>query len=210
MHNIGLLLSQGIRVGLRMNFDVGNYREFKDLLNDVLNRFGRNENLNVSAFPVIGEYPDAEGKIQHGSDEWLTDKRYELGALSEAYGLRHQQTELPSLNLQTCIAYRDNHIVIRPDGGISRCAVLFDDADLIGNIQEGITRQDIVKSWKAVADYDFCKKCILFPNCLRLVKCRNKNYCVKIDDLVHQYESKIIQEYEQYLRQHERGLNDGN
>lgn len=210
MHNIGLLLNQGIRVGLRMNFDVGNYHEFKDLLDDVLNRFGRDENLNVSAFPVIGEYPDTEGKIQHGSDEWLTDKRYELGALSETYGLRHQKTELPSLNLQTCIAYHDNHVVVRPDGGISRCAELFDDADLIGNIQEGISRLDIVKSWKAVADYDFCKKCILFPTCLRLVNCRNKSYCVKIDDLVHQFESKMIQEYEQYLRQNERSLNDGN
>lgn len=204
MHNIGLLLSQGIRVGLRMNFDVGNFLEFEDLLNDVLSRFGRDDNLNVSAFPVIGEYPNSDGKIQHGSDEWLAEKRSELGTLSNAYGMRHSKTELPFMNLQACAAYRDNHVVIRPDGGISRCAELFDDADLIGNIREGIFQHDLANSWKKVADYDFCKRCVLFPNCMRLVNCRNKSYCVKIDESVHQFENQMCQEYREYLRQNER------
>ena len=198
MDNIGLLLEVHIRVGLRMNYDLENYHEFEDLLKDVLGRFGTDENLNVSAFPIIGDFPSSDGKIHHGSDEWLAEKKVELNNLSSCYGLRHSKTMLPSLNLQTCMAYNESSIVIRPDGGLSRCAELFDDKDLIGDLQRGITRLDVVDSWKQIADYDFCQGCVLFPNCFRLVNCRNKSYCIKIDDLVNQYIEKMKKEYKSF------------
>ena len=103
------------------------------------------------------------------------------------------------MNLQTCMAYKESSIVIRPDGGLSRCAELFDDKDLIGDLQRGITQLDVVDSWKQIADYDFCQGCVLFPNCFRLVNCRNKSYCIKVDDLVNQYTEKMKEEYKGFV-----------
>ena len=72
---------------------------------------------------------------------------------------------------------------------------LLDDIDLIGDVQNGINRSEAVLSWKKIADYDFCQKCSLFPNCLRLVNCRNKSYCVKVDDLMKQCQICMVEEY---------------
>jgi hypothetical protein len=73
LRNIGLLLDQGISVSLRMNFDIGNYQDFKDILEEARKRFQGNKLLMVYAFPIKGEYPNKNGQILHGNEAWFDE-----------------------------------------------------------------------------------------------------------------------------------------
>lgn len=179
MRNIGWLLDQGIAVGLRMNFDLGNYQEFSSIVDEVENRFGHNELLYVSAHPVIGEYEDHDGNVMHADDDWFSTKVVELNRLSRDKGLRQSKSGLPFLNGDACSASHGTSITIRPDGGISRCAELFGNDDLVGTIHSDIIYYDRDCSWKLVADYNMCVECVFYPFCVRLINCPNKTYCHK-------------------------------
>lgn len=179
MRNIGLLLDQEIGVGLRMNFDLGNYQEFEDVVNDALKRFGKNKFLSVGAHPVIGEYPDCNGEIHHGDDDWFMDAVVEMDDITEKNGVGPPLPRLPFLNGDSCSASTGYSLTIRPDGGISRCAELFGDDQLVGTIKDGITNKTHDDTWRKTADYEMCQQCVLYPHCLRVANCPNKTYCHK-------------------------------
>ena len=187
MRNIGLLLDNGIAVGLRMNFDLGNYREFKDVVDDAVRRFGRNKLLSVAAHPVIGEYRDHDGQLLHADDDWFMEKCVELNTVPAKEGISPPLPRLPFLNGDSCSASTGFSLTIRPDGGISRCAELFDDKDLIGTVRDGVINKKLDASWKQFADYDMCINCVLYPHCLRIANCPNKTYCHKKSIYIEHY-----------------------
>ncbi len=191
MRNVGILLKHGIAVGLRMNFDLGNYKEFSALADEVLHRFGTNPKLALSAHPVIGEYKESDGKVHHGSDDWFSDMNVELSNLSRELGLKNTKKELPSFNLDACGACSDASVTITPDGRIVKCPEQFGADQTIGDVRKGIVNKDLVESWKMVADYPVCIDCPLFPNCVKLVNCSNKGYCHKLKDYLAQCQLTI-------------------
>ena len=195
MHNVELLLSAGIYVGLRMNFDLGNYHEFPDLIDEVIRRFGQNKRLSVSAFPVSGEHEDSTGQILHGSDEWFVNERMELNLMARKEGLQRNKSDIPSLNFTSCGAFRDEFIVVTPEGSLVKCPEQFGEDQIIGTVSTGITNHDLVHCWKKIAELSICKDCVLFPSCFRLENCSNKTYCHKSSDSLNQYFEAIKKTY---------------
>ena len=195
MRNVGLLLKRGIIVSLRMNFDLGNYQEFIDLATEVKERFGRNKLLLLSAHPVIGEYRDPDGRILHADDEWFSEKIVELNSYASENNMGFVPQSLPFLNADTCSAFYSHSITIRPDGGLSRCSELFEDKDISGSLEQGIIYRERDRSWKEIADYSFCKDCVLFPHCVRLVNCPNKTYCHKLRSHLDNYDKVMKNTY---------------
>ena len=194
MHNIGVLLENGITVGLRMNFDVGNYTEFEDLIEEAKRRFGDSDKLIISAHPVIGEYRDWNGNLAHGSDAWFSDKLAELSNYARNQGVCKRLIRLPYLNCEICSACNDATITIRPDGGLVRCPEKFENDQVIGTVRTGIVDQELVDSWKEIADFPQCHGCVLFPNCIRLENCSNTTYCHKWKDYLLQCE-ELVKKY---------------
>ena len=179
MRNIGMLIENGIRVGLRMNFDLGNYKDFYKLVDEVIERFGNNPLLRVGVHPVIGDHRNKNGELLHGTDEWFTKMLVELNSLLFSKGLKENRMELPYLNYEACSAYSDSTVTITPEGNIVRCPEKFGNDQITGNLQTGVTNHELVKSWKEIADFPMCVDCALHPNCLRLVNCSNTTYCHK-------------------------------
>ena len=56
------------------------------LLEEVRERFQSVEYLQVAAYPVIGEYPDKDQQICHGSDEWFQAKQIKPNIYAEVAG----------------------------------------------------------------------------------------------------------------------------
>ena len=187
LENVSCLLDQGIEVGLRMNFDVGNYREFDGLLQDLAKRFQANPLLQVHVHPVIGEYPEDNGAVLHGSDSWFDEKVAELNEKAREAGFLARSHELPSLRYKGCQANSDSSVTIIPDGSLVRCPEQFGEDQITGTIREGITRPEVVESWKQFVDYGKCDDCILFPYCLRLLNCSAKERCNFLKDSLLQY-----------------------
>ena len=199
MRNIRLLLEKEIHVDLRMNFDIGNYKDFERLLKYATTYYKEYKGLKVYAYPVIGDYPDKTGKILHGSDEWRRKTSIELNDRARSAGMYQQKDELPHLKYIGCSADQDNSVTINPQGMLVECPEQFDECQSIGNLEEGIVNKELVNQWKMIADHERCRECVFFPRCVRLMNCSAKDNCY--------FEDRNKQFYEAVRRRfHERSI----
>ncbi len=188
LSSINRLLDSGITVKLRMNFDLGNYREFADILQDLKEYFDDNPHLQISVHPIIGDFPESGENERHGSEAWFEDKICELNEMARNKGLLKRQVMLPSLKFTGCQANQDTAATITPDGYLVRCPEQFGEDQITGNIWDGITNTTIIHAWKERIDYPKCKQCVLFPYCEKPALCSAKDRCCYSKELI-----KIIQ-----------------
>ncbi len=196
LRNVGLLLDQGIRVNLRMNFDIGNHQDFYDLLDEAKARYGRNQLLRVYAFPVKGEYPDKTGEVHHGSlEEWGVGKLVELNDAACAAGLFHRGVPLPSLHFINCSAGHPACMVISPEGNLARCTSIFEREDqIIGTVTSGIKADKPFILGRRLADPAKCTGCALFPGCVLIEGCPGGTDCFMEEDR-RKYETAVKDAY---------------
>ena len=208
LKNIGLLLDQKVIVSLRMNFDLGNYKDFYELLTEAYRRYRGNKYLQVYAFPVLGIHPNRNGLTLHGDDKWFDDKLVELNDAARANGLFYRSEELPSLFYTKCLAGDPSFMVISADGNLARCSRVFFDADqVIGNVRDGIIDHDIYRSWSKFADPERCVGCVFFPKCVLMENCPGLGRCF-FSDTYRQHELDIIKVFINWKIkcQYERGV----
>ena len=198
MDNIGYMLDAGIAVGLRMNFDLSNRREFKDLVSDALDRFHGNSLLHVYAYPVIGEYMNTDGVVLHGDDAWIAESQVELNDFSRMKGAYNSKRPLPSLRYSSCAAGRSDAVTITPKGLLVRCPEHFDDAQATGSVKEGLEENEVFKSWRTLSDFPRCRSCSFFPDCARLLNCSAKDHCYH-SDRNRMYELEAMRQYEAWV-----------
>ncbi len=179
LRNVGLLLDAGVRVNLRMNFDVGNYRDFADLLEEAKKRYHGNRFLRVYAFPVKGKYPDKTGEVHHGDlKTWGVDELVKLNDMACAAGLYRRRATLPSLHYTGCSASDPSCMVISPEGNLTRCVSIFDrENQIVGTVKAGITTAESCSLGRHLADPPECTGCALFPDCVLIVGCPGGTDC---------------------------------
>lgn len=177
MRNIQLLLDAGVRVQLRMNFDIGNYQDYRELLKEAKVRFHSNPLLSVSAHPIIGCFPDCDGKMQHGTDEWFEKTMMDLFQVENDMGVCKLKKELPYLRYKLCSAASDYAVTITAEGNLVCCPEQFGSDQVIGTLENGITNMDLVHSWKQIADHQRCAACSLFPQCVVMYHCATSGMC---------------------------------
>lgn len=191
LDNIGRLMENGIRVGLRMNFDIGNYREFENLLKELKDRYSDRRLLQVYVHPVIGEHPDVSGKVIHADDAWFDEKILELNGMARELGLLSPKNKLPYLRFRGCQASNDEYATITPEGYLVSCPEQYGEDQIIGNIWDGITNYDTVNTWKEFSEYPRCIDCVLFPDCSRLKRCSAKDRCCYMSENMQQYRESM-------------------
>ena len=199
LKNIKLLLKYGVRVNLRMNFDLGNYQDFALLLKDLQSEIPPNQKIGVYATPVLGEYSNDDGPIPHGDDEWMVQKICELNDLSRNAGYNRYGVSLPHLEYSGCSAADRSYLIIGPQGNIYRCLECVQSKDAVGDIDHGITNQDLVSMWRQLADYEKCHNCEYYPWCMKMSACSAGDRCYQLDTK-HQTEYTIKMVYEDYLK----------
>ena len=192
LDNIGFLTNNEIFVGVRMNFDLDNYTDFGALLTDFSDRDLDKRFFRIIAYPVIGEYPDKDGVIHHGTSSWFEDKILELNNLSRERGFYQENSKLPSLDYVGCGAVRSSAITITADGYLVRCPEQFCYDQITGDLFVGETNKDLVSDWKSTGDYMKCRDCVLFPACFRLLKCSAKENCFHFKEHCQKYRNMII------------------
>lgn len=208
LRNVGLLLDHGIKVGLRMNFDIGNYRDFKDLLSEVDERFHGNKLLWVYAFPIKGEYPDKSGIVCHASETWFDEKLVGLNDMSREAGLFDRRRELPSLYYQTCSAGTPSFMVITPEGKLGRCTgIFFREDQIVGDAAGGLTDSDYSEAWTRFADPERCAGCCLFPSCVLIEGCPGLDRCFP-KETCRQYAETLKHVFNQRLNRYQNNKGD--
>ena len=171
MRNIGLLLEREIRVAVRMNIDQINHDSFKEVAEELVERYPRQSNLMLWATPVIGDYSDGNADKRHADEVWLKNRMLELNDYAMSVGLAKQTTTLPSLKYQGCMADGDGCIVISAAGALVECAEHFRGTDEVGNLVDGLTNHELITSWHRIAYEAICESCIFAPQCVRMANC---------------------------------------
>ena len=199
MRNVRLLLNQGIRVNLRMNFDIGNYKDFQILLGDLNEYISDPALLKVYATPILGEHTNNEGVVLHGDDKWMVDKICELNNMSRQEGFNSYGTALPALEYSGCSAADDSYVIINPNGALLKCLECIQDSQAIGDIFNGIQNYDLVSKWKQLGEYLKCSDCFLYPWCMKMANCSAGERCYQLDT-IKQFEYTVHSKYSDYIK----------
>lgn len=200
MRNIELLIRNEIFVQIRMNFDRSNYQQFYNLADDIKKRFGSNPYLHFFSHPIndVGYLKKSYNSVD---DEWYERTIVELNNVSRDGKLYRQLRELPNLEFIGCMAINDSTVTITPEGQLVRCSEQFGDEQFIGDIWNGVTKEELIKSWRVLADYETCQNCFLFPHCVRPINCLTKNRCNYGKEYIIEYSNTVRNKYEAYKRE---------
>ncbi len=181
MDNIGLLLKAGIKVSLRINFDLYNLNEIEALSRELKERF---EGFDVSVYPhFILQKSDGEmeRRSQVQEDKLITEQ-IRLTRFLVDIGLRKRGSSLPRLLTRACGADSSESIVIYPDGRLYKCIDVSEDDDKVGIIGSSKMDETVISQYHERFELDRCKDCPIFPYCIVLAKCpdvgkKNPIYC---------------------------------
>lgn len=193
MRNIGFLLKEGIHINLRMNFDMSNYDEFRYLVQELIDRFGKTPLLNVSVHQINGDNLDCEGIMRNYNEEWFSQKIPELNDIAREAGLFRKKVVLPSLVSLGCKASLGSTVTITPEGNLVRCPEQFGDDQITGNVRDGITNEKLVDSWKQLIEYQKCGVCEFYPHCIRIRNCNLDDRCCYRREYKKIYSQAVIQ-----------------
>lgn len=195
MHNIGLLLDEGIKVSVRMNMNMDNVDELWRLSDELKERFGGKDGF--SAYTVL--LRDFSNEARRYDDEIESLHQYESlqkKLIDDGIGKREYTRRKISIN--QCMADSENSITILPDGRIGKCEHE-SEQKLIGSIYEKDFDQSAINAWKERIIIPECRKCLFAPSCIRLKQCDwNTRGCTEGDraEMMINLKMKVLNTYE--------------
>ena len=169
--NIAALAAAGIRVHVRMNFDLHNLAQIEELADWLIQRFGGTP--GVAAYPVP-LFEDPEDPAAWHSDEErdrLCAAELDMRARMEAGGLRRSLPLPREPDLRMCMADSGCMITVLPDGKIGLCQN-YDHSGFIGGIDGPEPDEAGLCSGRALREeIPACADCPIYPGCIRLKLC---------------------------------------
>ena len=178
LDNIRTLLSEDIRVSVRMNLDTHNTDDLERLIDELAARFSEYDNFSC----YVHELFDHEGfqTVTHTEEEWnsLKDRKTALLSLIAKKGLQSARSkkDLASLRKVFCMADSPFSVTVNPLGQIGKCEH-YAYSHLVGDTVHGITDKAEWNSWLNSSYFDKCSLCALYPACGILCTCQLERPC---------------------------------
>ena len=176
--NVGLLAEQGINVVIRMNTDMYNVEDLKDLVRYIKKTYPNYPNLSTYCYPI---FEDENNPRTDKEKEELYTKLWELEDVMRECDLFPKAKTLDNhVQYNHCMVDNGKCINIHPDGTLGLCEH-FIDSDIWGHIDddsnEVIDDWSIIHSWREYVQSSECATCPIYPQCIMVKKCSNLNYC---------------------------------
>ena len=170
LRNIGLFLSEGVKVAVRLNLDQHNEEDLKELIEELSERFGADELFYVYVWRLEGD--TGYHPIHHTQMEWdkVQQQWIDMQNLLETKGWMQIRSDvLPSLKAYSCMADDPHIIQCAPDGTLGKCENnIFEHT--VGSLKEGIVSEQEIMWWKEREVHEKCRTCPLLPSCDLLLK----------------------------------------
>lgn len=170
LRNIKLLLDKEIRVSIRLNLDLHNIQNLRELIDELTKKIGIHDKLDVYSHVLFR----GAGFLPLGRNDATAKKLYEqqgkLNLYLEEIGMKKRQLLLPSLKERSCMADRDTSVCVYPDGNLFKCehTGVFDS---FGSIDRGIENELKIQKYKETFEMNQCESCPLYPSCMLLKEC---------------------------------------
>jgi sulfatase maturation enzyme AslB (radical SAM superfamily) len=175
MRNIYTLLDNNVNVGIRMNVDMYNANDLKDLIYEVFSTIGNHPNLHLYCYPIFENefYSRTEDERKQ-----VFDKIEEIEKVLDDCGYFFGDNLYDTYKTNHCMADCADAVTISPNGDLGVCEHCI-DYDFIGHINNPTEiDMDVVKSWRVYEeDMDICDDCPNYPFCKRAKKCEEQSKC---------------------------------
>jgi len=157
--NIEYLLSNQIRVSIRLNLSKWNIDDMYKLIDYLKNKFSGYNNLTLYSHPLFNDEQKAD------TLDYINIQKY----LKENYIANFR--DLTSFHLfNQCFADNMHSVVINPIGKLTLCEH-YSDEEIIGDIYSDTLDIDKIMDWQEIYEISMCKTCSLFPQCAKIKKC---------------------------------------
>lgn len=199
LDNIGSLLAGGIDVSIRLNVSTKNGADLLSLVDELHERFGRQEHLSVYAHEL---YDGSEGKAAYNAmqkRQMIADRKAIMRRV-RSYGYDTKYTVKNDLKLVACMADNDRSVTVLPDGRLGKCENYSED-HIVGTIySEGFDSREIQAFKESQMLPPSCEQCAFFPECngLRLVLCPSTVPCTPDDrnDNIYYLREQVLNTYD--------------
>ena len=171
--NIHTMLEYGMRVSIRMNVDLHNIENLRELILFLAEEF--KENNNFSAY--IHELFDDNRTEEH--DRQLFENMIYLDKLLEETKLRIPGHNVPStIKTVHCMVDEGNSIVITPDGKLGLCEH-YEHEHYVGSLEDPTNiDHNEVYAWREMSEYtEVCEGCPIKPICMKCALCPDHKIC---------------------------------
>ena len=156
--NIRLLLYNGIKVRIRVNYDQNNFNEILALIDFLGSNFCDCDGIFVYGHKIMSDKSPDNSKLASADDDILIwDKIRENGFCKDIL-----ETIKP--NLMSCTAGSLYNEMFLPNGNIGKCAQAIAKGDIVGSLETGIHNNKVSK-WCCGLLNDVCMECTLLPIC---------------------------------------------
>lgn len=189
LQNIESLLKADIKVNIRLNIGLYNYRDMQDLVDFLCDKYKAERNINIYTSPLIEitKYTNDEKVLLYG----LLDEMN--GKLNSLFGRKDKKDFSEKIANNFCMASGRETVTILPDGKVGICEGLTDV--LLGDIYtkelDVKVREDFGRRFYRE---DKCRPCPLYPDCYIVSGCPNKDSKEGCDYFSVQLQIKKIKE----------------
>lgn len=173
IQNIHHMLNAGMHVSVRMNVDLHNVENLKELITYLAEEF-KNES-NFSAY--VHELFDDNRTLEHNKE--LFNNMNQIDELLSDYGIRSTGHQLPStIKTIHCMIDDGKSVVIMPDGQLGVCEH-YENEHFVGHIDNpSVIDHEELKLWRTMSEYqELCEDCPYKPACLKCKLCPDHKIC---------------------------------
>lgn len=177
MDNIHRLQAAGIKIKIRLNIDVHNTDNLKELVEKLHQEFSNTEGISVYLHTLFEA--SAGSKAMHDDQKrvFIYQEMEEIRNLLEEYRLVMPARHISKIRANACQADDDQSVVITPSGHIGKCEHFADD-HFIGHIDQEEQDAEMIALFKEKREeIDDCATCSVYPNCFKLKLCPNEKLC---------------------------------
>lgn len=186
LDNIKLLLDAHVSVSIRMNCDLHNSENLKELIKELHDRFKNHQLFNVYVYPLFDE--KEERTKEH--NELLFQKIEEIENVLDQYGYLDGRPISDNIRFCHCMIDNGKSVLICPEGDIGLCEHFSEDHFFshIDNFEE--KNWEVVKQFKELLEpLEICKTCIHAPDCVRANMCDELRKCNELTKAVRERET---------------------
>lgn len=171
--NIHSMLNAGLNVNVRMNVDLHNVDNLKELIVFLAEEFKGEEHFSA----YVHELFDDTRSEEHNKE--LFANMNEIDELLSEYKLRKAGGHIPgTIKTVHCMVDDGKSIVIMPDGQLGVCEH-YENEHFVGHIDNpSEIALDEVRQWREMSEYqELCKDCPYKPACLKCKLCPDHKIC---------------------------------
>lgn len=202
MENIGHLIAAGIEVVIRMNLDMHNADNLERLAEELHERFKDDTHLYAYLRHLFEDKAGRTGMCHDDTRRELLQRMRQINDKMAAWKQWKGNNYVARIKSNFCNADNDAHVVIQPDGYITKCEH-YTDSHHIGHIsREGFDEAPRARFKKRGTKLmEACEHCVRYPDCFFLLSCPNYRECYA--EMPEMYEHMLQQDmkamYQDYL-----------